>query len=235
MGRCYQIPVGDWKAAPTYYQKRVGASNRGRDCDPTEQQRESLSGIAFGQPHRLAPTGWRNIGDMLAMTYEDSFGGVTYGSVSFNSPRQQETTMFVGGHDELKVWLNGVLVYERLHGFHNSDDYSGFFPCDASKQGRNTLLVAVELLDGHKNGYFGFEPGTEYTVAIPGVGYTFSKTPIHTGDTFTLDISAETVFDLAGWQFDINFDPTILEAVNVTEGAFLKTDGRNHLLSERQH
>ena len=62
-------------------------------------------------------------------------------------------------------------------------------------------------------------------MANPGVSYTFSKTPIHTGDTFTLDISAETVFDLAGWQFDINFDPTILEAVNVTEGAFLKTDG----------
>ena len=87
------------------------------------------------------------------------------------------------------------------------------------------MLVAVELRHGDKNGYFGFEPGTEYTVAIPGVGYTVSKTPIHTSDTFTLDISAENVFDMAGWQFDIVFDPTILEAVNVTEGAFLKTDG----------
>ena len=72
---------------------------------------------------------------------------------------------------------------------------------------------------------FGFEPGTEYTVLTPGIGYTFSQTPIHIGDTFSLDISAETVFDLAGWQFDIAFDPAILEAVNVSEGDFLTTDG----------
>ena len=75
------------------------------------------------------------------------------------------------------------------------------------------------------NGFFGFEPGTEYTVLNPGVGYTFSKSPIHTGDTFTLDISAKEVLDLAGWQFDIAFDPTALEAINVTEGNFLKTGG----------
>ena len=58
-----------------------------------------------------------------------------------------------------------------------------------------------------------------------GVGYTFSQTPIHTGDTFTLDIRAENITDLAGWQFDIAFDPAILEAINVSEGDFLKTDG----------
>ena len=74
--------------------------------------------------------------------------------------------------------------------------------------------------------FFGFDPGTDYTVSM-GVGYTFSKTPIHSGETFTLDISAENVFDLAGWQFDIVFDPAALEAVEVTEGDFLKTDGGN--------
>ena len=71
----------------------------------------------------------------------------------------------------------------------------------------------------------GLNPAPEYTVANPGVGYAFSKTPIHIGDTFTLDISAETVIDLAGWQFDIAFDPAALEAVNVSEGDFLKTGG----------
>ena len=58
-----------------------------------------------------------------------------------------------------------------------------------------------------------------------GVGYTFSKTPIHTGDTFTLNIRAENVFDFAGWQFDIAFDPAVLEAIDVSEGDFLKMDG----------
>ena len=31
--------------------------------------------------------------------------------------------------------------------------------------------------------------------------------------------------DLAGWQFDIAFDPGVLEAIDVSEGDFLKTDG----------
>ena len=58
--------------------------------------------------------------------------------------------------------------------------------------------------------------------AHSGVGYAFSKTPIYLDDTFTLDIRAEDVFDLAGWQFDIAFDPAVLEAIDVTEGDFLK-------------
>ena len=76
------------------------------------------------------------------------------------------------------------------------------------------------------NAFFGFEPGTDYTVST-GVGYTFSPTPIHVGDTFTFNIRAENVSDLAGWQLDIAFDPAALEAVEVTEGDFLKTDGGN--------
>ena len=72
-------------------------------------------------------------------------------------------------------------------------------------------------------------------MGTPGVGYTFSKTLIHTGDTFTLDIRAENIFDLAGWQFDIDFDPAILEAISVTEGNFLKAGGCKHFLSWGQH
>ena len=167
--------------------------------------------------HRLPPTGRANIEDMLQRSIRN---GVIYGSVSLHSSRQQDTTMYVGGEDGVKVWLNGVVVYENFRR-READDYETFFPVTL-KQGRNVLLVAVHTLG---TGFFGFEPGTEYTVANPGVGYTFSKTPIHLGDTFTLDISAETVFDLAGWQFDIAFDPAALEAIDVSEGNFLKADG----------
>ena len=167
--------------------------------------------------HRLPPTGRRNIADMLKRSID---GEVIYGTVSLHSPREQETTMYVGGEEGLKVWLNGTLIYERLSHIGTSYDYQDFFPVTL-KQGRNVLLVAVHTVS---NGFFGFEPGTEYTVST-GVGYTFSQTPIHIGDTFTLDIRAENVSDLAGWQFDIAFDPAILEAINVSEGDFLKTDG----------
>ena len=66
-------------------------------------------------------------------------------------------------------------------------------------------------------------------MANPAVSYTLSKSPIHRDDTFTLDIGAEDVFDMAGWQFDIAFDPAALEAINVTEGDFLKMNGGSTL------
>ena len=167
--------------------------------------------------HKLPPTGWNNIEDMLKRSID---GGVIYGTVSLYSPQEQTTRMYVGSEDEIKVWLNGTLIYERLsHWWGN--DYQDFFPV-ALKQGRNILLVAVAT---HSNGFFGFEPGTEYTAANSGVGYTFSQTPIHTGDTFTLDIRAENIFDMAGWQFDITFDSAVLEAIDVSESDFLKMDG----------
>ena len=182
-----------------------------------------LVGDSVWISHRLPPTGWDNIEDMLKYYVPDGviYGGVIYGSVSLYSPREQETTMYVGGDRGVRVYLNGTLMYQRSHGF-NHDDYTDFFPATL-QQGRNVLLVAVHT---RGNGFFGFEPGTEYTVSM-GMGYTFPPTPIHTGDTFILDIRAENISDLAGWQFDIAFDPTTLEAVEVTEGDFLKTDGGN--------
>ena len=166
--------------------------------------------------HRLPPTGHNNIERMLQRSIRD---GVIYGTVSLYSPREQETTIYVGSKDGFKVWLNGVLIYENLR-YLASEDYTDFFPITL-QPGRNVLLVAVHT---HSNGFFGFETSTEYTLST-GIGYTFFQTPIHTGDTFTLNIRAENISDLAGWQFDIVFDPTLLEAINVSEGNFLKTDG----------
>ena len=184
-------------------------------------------GAIKGQPvgdsvwtsYNLPPTGRNNIADMLKGSIRD---GVIYGSVSLHSPREQETTMYVGSDDGIKVWLNGALVHQEFHWRGRPEDYTDFFSVTL-KQGENVLLVAVLT---HANGFFGFEPGTEYTVLTPaGVVYTFSQTPIHREDTFTLDIRAENVFDLAGWQFDIAFDPAALEAISVSEGNFLKADG----------
>ena len=173
-------------------------------------------GSSVWTSYRLPPTGENNIEDMLKSVIRD---GTIYGSVSLYSPQEQNTTMYVGGDRGVRVWLNGTLIYERLKR-QWADNYTDFFPVTL-EQGRNVLLVAVHTVG---NGFFGFETGTEYTVSM-GVGYAFSRTPIHTGDIFTLDIRAENITDLAGWQFDIAFDPTILEAVNVSEGDFLKIDG----------
>ena len=74
-------------------------------------------------------------------------------------------------------------------------------------------------------GFFGFEKGTEYVIENPSVGYTFSKNTIHLGDTFTVQLDVENIVDLAGWQFDIAFDPAMLEVLEVKEGDFLKQEG----------
>ena len=86
--------------------------------------------------------------------------------------------MYIGSIHGVKVWLNGALISEHLDGWWNNN-YSNFFPVTL-RQGRNVLLVAVATRsDENSNSFFGFEPGAEYTAAIPGVGYVFAKTPIH--------------------------------------------------------
>ncbi|MXV75153.1 T9SS type A sorting domain-containing protein, partial [Candidatus Poribacteria bacterium] len=147
---------------------------------------------------------------------------VVYGSITLYSPRKQDTKMFVGSDMSSKIWLNGTLI-RKNGGSYVDQDYQTFFPVTL-KAGKNALLVAIDNTDGDSwSGYFGFAPGTEYTVSNSGIGYSLSQTAIHIGDTFTVQLNAENISDLAGWQFDIVFDPTVLEAVEINEGDFLKT------------
>ena len=74
---------------------------------------------------KLPPTGRKNIEQMLKGHID---GAMLYGTVSLHSPREQETTLYVGSHVEFKVWLNGGLIYESLH-YHASDgDYTDYLP-----------------------------------------------------------------------------------------------------------
>ena len=188
----------------------------------------AAQGATVGKPvgdnewtsHKLPLTGWDNISDMLGSKVST---GVMYGTLSLYSSQRQNTTLYVGAKHGLKVWLNGVLI--RQNRGRHGNDYGDFFPVTL-QQGRNVLLVAVATIFESwpgSNAFFGFEPGTEYTVGT-GIGYAFSKKPIHLGDAFTFDVRAESISDLAGWQFDIAFDPAVLEAIEVSEGDFLKTD-----------
>ena len=187
----------------------------------------ATQGATVGKPvgdkvweaHKLVPTGENNIRKMLNLP---DFHGVIYGVVSLYSPREQDTTMYVANDEGLKVWLNGDSVFEQLGDRGAGLDYEYFFPVTL-QQGKNVLLVAVFSRDADTGAFFGFEPDTDYSVAS-GVDYAFSQMPIHIGDTFTFNVRAENVVDLAGWQFDIAFDPFVLEALDVSEGIFLKSD-----------
>ena len=186
----------------------------------------STNGATEGKPvgdnvwylDKIPPTGRNNIAEVLIRP-EPFVPGVVYGCVFLYTPRQQEVTLFVGNDGGGKVWLNGVLVHEEVKGA-RGDDYQHFVPVTL-KEGKNVLLVATRT---GGNGFWGFDPQAEYTVPDPRVRYAFSQPVIHAGDTFMLEISAEDVYDLAGWQFDIAFNPTLLEVIEVSEGNFLKTE-----------
>ena len=80
--------------------------------------------------YSLSPTGRNNIEDMLKGSIR---AGVVYGSVSLHSPREQETTMYVGSDDGIKVWLNGALVHQEFHWRGDPEDYTDFFRSRSSK------------------------------------------------------------------------------------------------------
>ena len=146
-----------------------------------------------------------------------------YGAVILYSPIEQDTILHLGTDQEVKVWLNGEVMYQRSRSGHAEDFIEAF--AVTLQQGKNVLLVAVGTRpDDPSNLFIGLAADAEYSTGA-GIDYVLSESSIHTGDTFTLDIRAEHVIDLAGWQFDIVFDSAILEAVEVREGDFLKTDG----------
>ena len=166
---------------------------------------------------KISPTGRGEISEEVLMS--PIRHGVIYGCVVLYAPREQEETLFVGNSDGGKVWFNGALVHEKQGSA--GSDYQDLVPVTL-KEGVNVLLVATATTG---NGFWGFSPEAEYTVLNPRVGYAFSQPIIDAGDTFMLEISAENIYNLAGWQFDIAYDPTVLEAVEVNEGDFLKTGG----------
>ena len=90
---------------------------------------------------------------------------VAYGSISLESPRRQETTMYVGSDDAIKVWLNGKLVHNNPID-RGAFDYQESFPVTL-KKGKNVLLIAVYEKWGGWSGFFGFESNAEYSLIVP--------------------------------------------------------------------
>ena len=117
--------------------------------------------------HNLAPVGGDNINQMTdALGWgsgSEVYDHVVYGSLTFNAPRKQETTMLVGSDDGVKVWLNGEVVHYNPT-TRGAGDYQDAFPVTL-KQGPNVLLVAVDN-HGHGSfsGFFGFAEDAEYKV-----------------------------------------------------------------------
>ena len=176
-------------------------------------------------PLKISTSDDNNITTMTRVLGWNGNDRVIYGFIALDCPQEQNTRMFVGSDDAVKVWLNGELVHEKITR-RSAEDYKESFSVPL-RQGRNTLLVAVDNATGGWSGFFGFQADAEYTVlSYTGIGYVLPNVVINTGDTFTLDIYAEDATDLVEWQFDIAFDPVLLEAIEVSKGYFLESEDR---------
>lgn len=70
-----------------------------------------------------------------------------------------------------------------------------------------------------------------FTVNEPTIHTSVSIKTVHTikkGNPFSAIIDLESVSNLAGFQFTISFDPTVLKATVVKEGTFLSDDGSTY-------
>ena len=115
-------------------------------------------------------------------------GAVTvYGSIVLEAPEQQQTRMFVGSDDAVKIWLNGKLIHQALVA-RACRGYQSVFDVTLEK-GRNVLLVAVDnrLIGLGFTGYFGFASDAKYTVLSAATSDTF---PEH------LDVNTDGVINI---------------------------------------
>jgi hypothetical protein len=73
-------------------------------------------------------------------------------------------------------------------------------------------------------------------LAFPVLGGTIvsidpTNQTIYNGETITATVDVQDVTDLYGFEFNIVYDPTLLSATNVTEGAFLPAGGATDFFS----
>ena len=215
-----------WTIVPTGGSGGSAAAVSGRDWLATasggavrEQQiatHGAIAGAAVGNkawtPGKLAPTGGDNITQMvnaIGLGTGDIDHHVAYGSIAFHSPRQQNTELYVGSDDAVKVWLNGVLVHNNPVN-RGASDYQEDFPVTL-KQGTNILLVAVYELRGGWSGFFGFENDAVYSLVItPVVQVGASERP----PMYWINVNSGTLHRLVGAEVE-NLVPSVRNATGL--------------------
>ena len=117
----------------------------------------------------LSRSGGNNINELvneIGLGLDNVDHHVAYGSILLHSPREQETTMFVGSSDAVKVWLNGTLVHSNAID-RDANDYQDTFSITLLA-GDNVLFVAVYEKEGWWSGFFGLATDTQYEARLPG-------------------------------------------------------------------
>ena len=149
-------------------------------------------------PGRIAPTGRNNINDLMntiGLATGNVDYHVAYGYIALDVPHEQETVMYAGSDDAVKVWLNGDLVHHNPVN-RGAVSYQDSFPITL-KEGENILLVAVYEGIADWAGFFGFKTGTVYTLLPPVMSTDVSDAgdTIETATALALDTHyTDTIF-----------------------------------------
>ena len=161
------ILPGTWLGGRDFLAEASGGAITEQSVATVGAKEGKSVGNSKWRAHTFSATSHNNINEMTDAlgwgTGWEIYDHIVYGSVSLESPREQETTMLVGSNDGVKIWLNGELVHEALVD-RPASDYQDAFPVTL-KRGTNVLLVAIDN-NGHGefSGFFGFEAETAYTV-----------------------------------------------------------------------
>ena len=163
---------------------------------------------------RLAPTGGDNITEIVntigLKKGTDINHYVAYGSIALDSPRKQNTQMYAGSDDAVKVWLNGKLVHinpaDRA-----AYDYQESFPVTL-KKGKNILLVAVYNGWWDWSGFFGFSNDAVYSILTTPIAHIASaqRPPM-----YWIDAESDTLHRLVGAEVE-DLVPGIQNAMSLT-------------------
>ena len=146
----------------------------------------------------------------------------THNFFKIGARREARRQFFDGFIDEVRIW-NIVRTEAEI---------------------RATMSTTLQGNEAGLAGYWNFDDGTANDLSKNGNHGTLRENAaivtgkttklffstidwVNAGDKFGLDLMVEDSTDLAGWQFDIAFNPGVLSAVSVTEGDFLSKDGGN--------
>jgi len=70
------------------------------------------------------------------------------------------------------------------------------------------------------------------TASEPTMYVSPSNIMVNVNQAFEIDINISGVSDLYGWEFKLSWNPSLLEAINVTENSFLRNGGETYIVSK---
>ena len=118
-------------------------------------------------------------------------------------------------HGSLSTVVGSTVTYKAKQGFHGTDSF--VFKANDGTIDSNQVKVAVQI--------------EEKLLTFSSVEFSKAEA-VNVGQTFSIQVIADKVSNLAGWSFNLEYDPKILSVESVEEGDALKLQGETTFFQE---